>query len=488
MEAREVLEAHGDEGERHEEPTDASLLMPLRFLGMGLFIAWLCCTHLTLVFPGAGYSLDLRNAFDTGMRLGDIATFLLLAILATRVGNLAVRPKLCTVLVALTAAGTLLVGLVLIPAGLPSEVVLAVSVPVAAGGSVLFCLWAQAYSQMGMARAVVYGALSCIAAGAVSFLVGTMKQPYAVIITGLLPLFSYACAFLSFRLLPAEPAPRSGERYALPWKLIAIMTVAGFLSGASGSGLPQAEGIGSMLRVASTALAGLVLLALFRFARDRADVRILAKTAAALAVVAVVLVPLVEPAAALVEAFLLKLSYVWFTLFVLLVLSRICYRFEVPTLRVFAVARACSEAAIFVGIMLRRGFRASGLAESEPFLIGFAVCGLVLIAACVLVWTSEKSVNGDWGAAGVSLEGGVHVPTARERFVERRDTLAAEHGLTPRETEIMSLVAEGKTRRQIEQELFLSENTVKTHVRHIHSKLGTKSKEDIQALFGDGGR
>lgn len=84
----------------------------------------------------------------------------------------------------------------------------------------------------------------------------------------------------------------------------------------------------------------------------------------------------------------------------------------------------------------------------------------------------------------MSLKGGVHVPTARERFVERRDALAAEHGLTRRETEIMSLVAEGKTRRQIEQELFLSENTVKTHVRHIHAKLGTKSKEDIQALFG----
>ena len=48
----------------------------LRFLGMGLLIAWLCCTHVASIFPGDVFDPALRTAFDTGMRIGDIGTFL----------------------------------------------------------------------------------------------------------------------------------------------------------------------------------------------------------------------------------------------------------------------------------------------------------------------------------------------------------------------------------------------------------------------------
>lgn len=51
----------------------------------------------------------------------------------------------------------------------------------------------------------------------------------------------------------------------------------------------------------------------------------------------------------------------------------------------------------------------------------------------------------------------------------------------------MALVAQGLTRREIERELFLSENTVKTHVRHLHAKLGTSSKAEVIALVGEPG-
>ena len=36
---------------------------------------------------------------------------------------------------------------------------------------------------------------------------------------------------------------------------------------------------------------------------------------------------------------------------------------------------------------------------------------------------------------------------------------------------------------EIEQELFLSQNTVKTHARHLYAKLGVHSKEDVCELF-----
>ncbi|MGW2248702.1 response regulator [Kitasatospora sp. NPDC001660] len=49
-------------------------------------------------------------------------------------------------------------------------------------------------------------------------------------------------------------------------------------------------------------------------------------------------------------------------------------------------------------------------------------------------------------------------------------------GLTPREREILALVGEGKTNRQIGQELYLAEKTVKNHVSRLLAKLGVERR------------
>ncbi len=49
-------------------------------------------------------------------------------------------------------------------------------------------------------------------------------------------------------------------------------------------------------------------------------------------------------------------------------------------------------------------------------------------------------------------------------------------GLTPREVEVLRLVATGKTNRAIAAELYLSEKTVARHVSNIFTKLGVSSR------------
>ncbi|MCS6906895.1 MAG: response regulator transcription factor [Anaerolineales bacterium] len=51
-----------------------------------------------------------------------------------------------------------------------------------------------------------------------------------------------------------------------------------------------------------------------------------------------------------------------------------------------------------------------------------------------------------------------------------------EVGLSAREIEVLSCLARGLTTAQISQELFISENTVKTHVRHILEKLEASNR------------
>lgn len=49
-------------------------------------------------------------------------------------------------------------------------------------------------------------------------------------------------------------------------------------------------------------------------------------------------------------------------------------------------------------------------------------------------------------------------------------------GLTPRELEILGLIAEGLSNREIAQRVFVSENTVKTHSAKIFLKLNARRR------------
>ncbi|MCL0075752.1 response regulator transcription factor [Dehalococcoidia bacterium] len=56
-----------------------------------------------------------------------------------------------------------------------------------------------------------------------------------------------------------------------------------------------------------------------------------------------------------------------------------------------------------------------------------------------------------------------------------------ELGLSPREREILALIADGLTDREIAEELFISVNTAKTHLKNILTKLQVKSRAQIVA-------
>jgi DNA-binding NarL/FixJ family response regulator len=53
---------------------------------------------------------------------------------------------------------------------------------------------------------------------------------------------------------------------------------------------------------------------------------------------------------------------------------------------------------------------------------------------------------------------------------------ATDDALTPREADILRLVASGNANKEIAARLFLSEETVKSHVRNILAKLGASDR------------
>lgn len=464
-----------------EEERDRTL-RPLRFLGMGMLVAWLCCTHIPDIY--CGESDALRRVASTGMRYGDIGMFLLLAAFASRIGSLGSHMKIAGVLVAVCCAGTALTGLLLVPSGALIGVVITASVVTALGGAILFCLWAEVYSQMGSTQIVVYGAGSCLVAFGLYVLVSTMMHPYAVLATALLPAGSFVCVASSFVLVPRETTKSKAARYAVPWKIVVIMTLAGLASGLAGSVLLNPDGQGAVHRIWATGVAGAVILGLALLRPEKFDARFLAQACVPLALATCVLMPAAWSNAGFAVSFLVKLAYVWFTIFAIMLFANLAFRFGVPTLRMFAIARACSEGAIFLGVTMRGFLQSSGLSQDGTVLLISACAGVVAVCVCVLLWRSERAVNADWGAAGIEVASGERVMGPRERLIVRCEQLAQMHALTARETEVLTLIAQRKTRSEIEQELFLSQNTVKTHVRHIYAKLGIHSKSDVYELVG----
>jgi DNA-binding NarL/FixJ family response regulator len=59
---------------------------------------------------------------------------------------------------------------------------------------------------------------------------------------------------------------------------------------------------------------------------------------------------------------------------------------------------------------------------------------------------------------------------------------AASLGLTRREAEVLTLVAAGRTNRQIGQELFITEKTASVHASRILAKLGVASRGEAAAI------
>ncbi len=61
----------------------------------------------------------------------------------------------------------------------------------------------------------------------------------------------------------------------------------------------------------------------------------------------------------------------------------------------------------------------------------------------------------------------------------RLDSLQHSHGLSARELEILKLVLDGKSYRQMEDALFISIHTVKSHVYNLYRKLGVRNHRQL---------
>jgi DNA-binding NarL/FixJ family response regulator len=65
---------------------------------------------------------------------------------------------------------------------------------------------------------------------------------------------------------------------------------------------------------------------------------------------------------------------------------------------------------------------------------------------------------------------------------QRKTRIIPSTSLTDREAEVLDLLRQGMSNREIAQTLWIAQSTAKVHVRHIFEKLGVRSRTEA-ALF-----
>jgi DNA-binding NarL/FixJ family response regulator len=101
----------------------------------------------------------------------------------------------------------------------------------------------------------------------------------------------------------------------------------------------------------------------------------------------------------------------------------------------------------------------------------------VLVALACRALGDEDAVDLELGTARRTFaELGAAPDLARIDALLERTGSGATHGLTPRELEVLRLVAAGRSNRRIAEVLVISEHTVARHVQNIFAKLGVSSR------------
>lgn len=132
-------------------------------------------------------------------------------------------------------------------------------------------------------------------------------------------------------------------------------------------------------------------------------------------------------------------------------------------------------------VALKAGRPQDALGSLRSALEGFSATGSPYdVAQCQVVIAAACEALGDRETARLERE------AARATFTLLRArpdldaldgaSVAERHGLTPREVEILRILARGKTNRGIADELVVSEKTVARHVANVFAKLGVSNR------------
>lgn len=454
--------------------------IPAFFLGLGAYRAWIEIAFVGsfVEFPAA--KVASHDLFDIVM----VATMFLCALLAKKTGPYFGRKPLyvfsglalCVATVGMFASFAF-----------PDQASLIGGIAAFFGGAgiaIVILLWSELYGCLNPFRVALYYSASMIVAAFIVYLCRGLLLPWLSVVMFALPVVSVAAVAAGFRSLPTAELPAvQPMKFSFPWKIVLLMAIYAFAYGLKESSMYQST-FGPHSAFGTLAVAAIVFVGVI--ARGgKFDFGIVYRIALPLMVAAFLILPNVGFLTKAMSDFCTSASYTAFSILIMLIMANLSYRYGVSAIWLFGLERGVRALFSLLGRQTETVLSSTGLGAAGS---DFVVSGLVVImvVAATMILFSEKELSSRWG---VSFLGGGETPAdtavvKKQELANRCQALARKHGLSPREEEVLLLLAQRKTVGSIERELFIANGTAKTHIRHIYRKLDIHSRDELTDLLG----
>lgn len=447
--------------------------LPLPFFGLALWRAWM---NLSFVAPNGAVPFSAttdHRLFDLVM----LAAFAFVIPLAGRLSPLCPRrwaQRLCPVLMGAYALAS--------AASLAMPDLTAASGPLTAaaalGATLMVLMWSELYAGLTPFKVLIGLTGSYAAAPVLVFLLNGLYPAYQAAALVLLPFASIACLCRAQAHVMLAPLRATGRR-TVPWRVVAVMTLYGFASGLSGMHMSEIVGVNSSLT--TFVVAGILWVGLLGLS-DRISFGAVQKLPPALMVASLALVSLSSLMGPLVMGVCLSAAVLLSYFFVDATLCDISRRFGISAVWLFSITECTSMGAEFVGSTAGAALVASPFGSLPAFHIALNIALVVISLAAAALLLNRRGLAQHWGVSFAEAGALAEDLAGQERRRTWIQTMATQHRLSPREEEVLGLIAEGESMRGIAAKLTISEGTAKSHASHIYEKLGVSGKRALEEL------
>ena len=469
--------------------------LPARLLGFGLIYAWgICLWDIPLSASANATALQTDPAWLLSAVLTPFSCIVIA--LAGRSRELAKFRSLYAVGPTLCAVGTV----ALIGCGYTEEwtrvaCTLIAGIGTGCGPAFMVVLWGCLFARVETSIVETVIPASFVATLLCALVFPTMPAPLAAIAVTALPLASGLLLVLSRnglrrQVIPAEDMTSFRPMAVTPFT-VARMMAAVFVLYTLGCAAPaespvelaaSAEAYATVagMLFAVTLSVGIVLFA------HRISVASLYRWITVPFVVGIVATPVDNELAAFIARVLMNAVFTGIEIITMLYFIRLSQRTRLSATFYVGLGAAASYGGVLVGYSMTSILQAgapSSAGETFTCLIMLSIFSLTSL----LVPRRDATLESEEGTLPASDDAAAHDTQAvtasyvdeLDAVIEHRRAIGRAHGLSNRETEIFLMLAQGRSRPYIRDSLYLSKNTVATHIRHIYEKLDIHSQQEL---------
>lgn len=457
-----------------------------RLLGLGFWQAWWMISMVTGALLPTKDHYPFAGSTTLWILVLTTLGYLVIVLLSRRLSPFSSRRISFFLAGGCTTVGSLILpfSLTVINGAFGFGVFFIASVLVSVGNALLLIMWGELWSTLATGRVGRHLYFSYSFAFVLFFIGYFLSSPFNAIFTAILPSISALVLFLCKDEPKRSPAVMPLEKKSIPYLSIflCIFTISvlyGFSQGVVGSfSNGQEDGL-FLAKGFLLAGAGIVAIALSMVVSPVENESIAlyrpvipAMTAGILALI------VVQPPYEFVGNGLIIMGIYCLDMLIMLTSTDIAYRARIPVASSFGFAILATRSGTLIGSFTANGFIGSDiwspLARNNILLLG--VLALIFIG---MVFFTQSDMQKFYQIPSTT-------DTNQDSLQDRCDRISSMCGLTARESEVLILLARGKTVQGVCDELVIARGTAKHHVSSIYRKVGVFDRQSLHSVVEHG--